>query len=178
MAQASVLSPESVHPSFERLFSRYDTGLTGELSAERLRELHSSLRGTVKYELSLRQVEATIMQCCATDACELTELVDCLRELDRRLQMVRHIHWEFKFLDPLDSGLISEQEALFLFKATHNELFSRKQFDRFIRTRPRPGTGVSFEELEVELCNIPDPIFVALERQEMEEKDEGTANGQ
>lgn len=65
---------------------------------------------------------------------------------------------------------ISETQALFLMKAVHNELFSQKRWEHFVSKRVKPGgRGVSFDEIEVELCNIPDREFIEWER-EMEEK--------
>ena len=40
-------------------------------------------------------------------------------------------------------------------QSVHGEHFSRRKWDLFIKSRPAPGTKVSFAEIEVELCNIP-----------------------
>ena len=158
------------------LFNQYDRQLDGYMTAEQLREMFNSLRclddlsGT---SLSLAQAEASIAACCATDSCELSELTYCIEELDRRLEIVRNARWEFEFLDTVGRGLISEEQARFLFQATHNERFSQHQFDTFVRGRPRQGSAISFEEIELELCNVPTLHAVLKEQEDAVKKDQG-----
>ena len=65
---------------------------------------------------------------------------------------------------------ISESKALFLMKAVHDEFFSQRRWQQFVSTKMKHGRGVTFDEIEVELCNIPDRNFIEWER-EMEEKE-------
>jgi hypothetical protein len=37
----------------------------------------------------------------------------------------------------------------------HGDFFSRHKWEAFLRHRAVPGSGVSFAEIEVMLCNIP-----------------------
>lgn len=37
----------------------------------------------------------------------------------------------------------------------HRDLFSKRKWEIFLRHRAVPGSGVTFAELEVMLCNIP-----------------------
>lgn len=159
------------------LFSQYDHRLEGYLTVEQLGELFSSLRGLDEVTgtaLASGHVQAAIKECCcATDGCELSELPDCIQELDRRLEIVRNARWEFDFLDTHRRGLITEEQAKFLFQATHNERFSLQQFQRFINTRPKVGSSISFEEIELELCKFPTLDMVMQEMEETEKKEKG-----
>ena len=37
----------------------------------------------------------------------------------------------------------------------HGDYFSQRRWERFLRQRAVPGSGVTFPEIEVTLCNIP-----------------------
>ena len=59
-------------------------------------------------------------------------------------------------------------------QSVHGEDFSRRRWDSFIKSRPAPGTKVSFAEIEVELCNIPCHSDVLDEEIEERRAKEGT----
>ena len=50
----------------------------------------------------------------------------------------------------------------------HGDLFSKKKWENFLRHRAVPGSGVTFAEIEVTLCNIPS--FEELMEEEEEER--------
>ncbi|XP_033095240.1 protein MNN4-like [Anneissia japonica] len=58
-------------------------------------------------------------------------------------------------------------------EAVHGDLFSKRQWEKFLKNRAVPGSGISFAEIEVDLCNIPSREDIALEQFEAkQEKDE------
>ena len=130
------------------------------LSCSEVRELYASLRyGGV----SSRQLNAAIKKVCSRpeDAGESgirkDELALILPELDRRYFIVQGAQWEFQFLDCHWKGEISEKDALFLFKAVHGNRFVMHSWETFLHGRAeRSGSKVTWEEIEVPLCDIPD----------------------
>ena len=59
-----------------------------------------------------------------------------------------------------------------MFEAVHGNLFSRRRWEKFVRNRPVRGSGISFAEIEVDLCNIPNRQEIALEEyEELREKE-------
>ena len=53
----------------------------------------------------------------------------------------------------------------------HADCFSKRKFEQFMRQRAAPGTGVTFAEIEVMLCNIPSRAEL-LQEEEEEKRDE------
>lgn len=145
------------------IFNRFDTDLSGELTAEQLQELHAGLRDG---GISLPQVEASIEAICAAETCDRQELFDVLNEMDRRYYLVRDLRWEFSMLDRENKGTISEREARFLFEAVHDDFFSNRRWLKFLRSRAAPGSGISFAEVEVPLCDIPTMDWLDEEKQD------------
>ena len=45
----------------------------------------------------------------------------------------------------------------FLFQAAHGYLFSSKKWREFLQSRPAIDAPVSLDEIEVDLCTLPDP---------------------
>ncbi|XP_065183159.1 calponin homology domain-containing protein DDB_G0272472-like [Sycon ciliatum] len=162
------------HAALKSLFNQYDEQLEGYLTASQLQELFNTLRdldditGTA---LSVEQAKATIDVCCAADTCEFREMIACLRELDRRLDILRNVRWEFDMLDLERRGLLTVEQTHFLFQATHNERFSEQQFTNFIHSRPRLNSAISFEEIELEICKIPTIQQVLFEAAEAKRKE-------
>ena len=149
---AAIFNFMTKEEAFNEVFDRFDTTFSGELTAPQLQELHSDIRDG---GVSLPQVEASINAVCACDTCDRQELVDVLNEMDRRYFLVRDLQWEFAMLDREQKGTISEKDGKFLFQAVHDEYFSHRRWVRFLRNRVAPGTGISFAEIEVPLCDIP-----------------------
>lgn len=150
-------------------FNRFDTDFSGELTAEQLQELHSDIRDG---GISLPQVEASIEAVCAAETCDKQELYDVLNEMDRRYFLVRDLQWEFSMLDRENKGAISEREARFLFQAVHDDFFSHRRWLKFLRGRAAPGSGISFAEIEVPLCDMPTMDWLDEERQDEDNEKE------
>ena len=133
----------------ELLYSKYE----GDLSAQKVGELYSNLRhGGV----SLRQVRAAVCNVCGTiDGGRVSkgQMGDLFLELDRRYFIVESARWEFAMIDRSRSGVISEQEAMFLFKAVQGDQFM-ESWVSFRKRRQNAGSKVTWEELEVPLCDI------------------------
>jgi hypothetical protein len=92
--------------------------------------------------------------------------------MDRRYALVQDLRWEFCML--AGSGeTISESQALFLMKAAHDEFFSQRRWQRFVSRKFKRGRGVTFDDIEVELCNIPDREFVEWEKEQEEKEKAG-----
>lgn len=149
---AAILDWMSEEEALTDMFNRFDTDFTGELTAEQLQQLHAVLRDG---GISLPQVEASIEAVCAAETCDRQELCDVLNEMDRRYFLVRDLQWEFAMLDKEKKGIISEGQARFLFQAVHDDFFSPRRWLKFLRSRAVPGSGISFAEIEVPLCDIP-----------------------
>ena len=69
-------------------------------------------------------------------------------------------------LDRQRKGAIPKSDAMFLFQMVHGEFFSKQKFDLFIKNRLVPNSDITFEEIEVDLCNIPtndwfEELFIA-----------------
>ena len=58
-------------------------------------------------------------------------------------------------------------------QAVHGKYFSKKKWEYFIMHRPAPGSGVSFPEIEVILCDIPNRLALLDEMNEAEKEKEG-----
>lgn len=151
------------------IFSRFDKDFTGELTAEQLQELHASIRDG---GISLPQVVASMEEVCACESCDREELFDVLNEMDRRYYLVRDLQWEFSMLDRENKGTISERDARFLFQAVHDDFFSHRRWLKFLRSRAAPGSGISFAEIEVQLCNIPTLDWLEEEKQDEDKEKE------
>lgn len=148
-----------------QIFTTNDTNFLGELSAKQLKDIHASIRDG---GISLAQVEASIRAVCATDSCDREELFDVLNEMDRRYFLVRDLQWEFAMLDREQKGTVSEREARFLFQAVHDDFFSHRKWLKFLRGRAAPGTGISFAEIEVPLCDIPTIDWLEEDKEDQE----------
>ena len=166
---AATLDWMSKEEVLNQIFNRYDTDFTGELAADQLRTLYASIRDG---GISLAQVEASIEAVCAAETCDREELVDILKEMDRRYFLVRDLQWEFSMLDRENIGTITEKEARFLFQAVHDDFFSYRRWLKFLRSRTAQGSGISFAEIEVPLCNIPTMDWLDEEKQDEDKEKE------
>lgn len=160
---AAIVDWISKEEALTDIFNRFDTDFTGELTAEQLQELHAGIRDG---GISLAQVEASIEAVCAAETCDRQELHDALNEMDRRYYLVRDLRWEFSMLDREKKGTISEREARFLFQAVHDDFFSNRRWLKYLRSRAAPGSGISFAEIEVPLCDIPTMDWLDEEKQD------------
>ena len=153
------------------IFNKYCTDGAQGLNLEQIQALHDSIRPG---GISLRQVKASLTTVCGDEfeSCDREDLLDVLKEMDRRYFLVQDLQWEFALLDRQRKDAISENDAKFLFKMVHGDFFSSRRWSRFLKSRTVPGTDISFSEIEVELCDIPtvDWIEEVLEEEEREKK--------
>lgn len=154
---------------FQKLFNDADQENTGELDGEQLQAVHASIRPG---GISIRQTEASISEICAAETCDIYEFFDVLNEMERRYFLVKDLQWEFAMLDGKQCGTISEKDARFLFQAVYDEFFSHRRWLDFLKGRRVPGSGISFAEIEVELCNIPSAEWLEQDAKE-EERERG-----
>lgn len=144
------------------VFSSFDVSGQEEMTAIQLQILHERIR---MGGISLQQTEAAIKYACAGNTCSKSELIDVLKEMDRRYFLIQHLRWEFSFLDTSRTDVISEELAKWFLQSVHGRHFSLRRWNTFVAARPVPGSGVSFSEIEVELCNIPCAADLQLEEE-------------
>ncbi|ESP05146.1 hypothetical protein LOTGIDRAFT_227829 [Lottia gigantea] len=149
----------------KEVFEQYVADSSGDLTPEQLQVLHADLRiGGI----SIPQVKAAINYVCATENCDMSELFDLLQEMDRRYFLLQNLRWEFSFLDREKCDYISEEQAKWLAQCVHREFYSNRNWEYFLLRRLVPGSGVTFPEIEVMLCNIPNRLDLEEEWQEEE----------
>ncbi|XP_035664862.1 trichohyalin-like isoform X2 [Branchiostoma floridae] len=141
--------------------------MAGYLNTHQLQGLHAEIR---QGGISLQQVEASIQCVCAGDGCEEDELYDVLQEMDRRYFLLQDLKWEFSLLDHGHTDSVTPDQARFMFEAVHGSLFSKRKWQQFLQSRKLPDSGVSFSEIEVDLCNIPNREEVLKEKLEEEQQ--------
>ena len=126
----------------------------GQLDARQIRDIFGTLRlGGV----SLQQVKAAVGKVCSQAAgCRKEEFGELLKELDRRYFIVQSAQWEFQLLDAEGLKSITEEDGLFLFRAVHKERFMVKSWQAFLAGRLLSGTRITWAEIEVPLCDIPE----------------------
>ena len=69
-----------------------------------------------------------------------------------------------------------QHSCRWLVQVVHGNNFLKRKWEKFIRSRAVPGSGVSFQEIEVTLCNIPSRQEL-LEEEEEERREEEGLNG-
>lgn len=141
---------------FESLLSTYlenEGKILDEITATEIQKLYHNLRP--ENSISLRQVQAAIQAVCFCDLCFKEEVLDVLKEIDRRSFLIRDVEWEFEMLDCEKCGTITEEQACFLFKALQGKSAAKK-FKEFLSGRAMPGSRVALQEIEVLLCDSPE----------------------
>ncbi len=78
---------------------------------------------------------------------------DIFIELDRRYFIVENARWEFTLLDVYKEGRISELNAKQLFKTVQGNRYVGG-WKLFMNRRATPGSKVTWEEIEVPLCEV------------------------
>ncbi|KAK2162247.1 hypothetical protein LSH36_101g03021 [Paralvinella palmiformis] len=155
----------------DEVFDQYDFFNIGELSPEQLQMIHSDIRpGTI----SIQQIKESIKYVCVHNVCEKSELFDVLQEMDRRYYLTENYRWEFSMLDTENKDTIAEDQARWFMENAHAPYFSSLRWQRFVKRRAVPGSGVSFAEIEVPLCNIPskEDWLADLEQERREQEEE------
>lgn len=117
--------------------------------------------------LNLRQTQAAIRTIVDDDSCSQLSFFDVLHEMDRRYFLRRDLGWEFAMLDYWKNGVIEITEAEFLMKAVHKDYYSERKWKKFLKNRPVPEAKIAFEEIEVDLCDVPNPQQI---QQDLEEE--------
>ena len=72
-----------------------------------------------------------------------------------RFFLAKDLQWEFSMLDRQGKGSITVRDAMFLFKVVHGEYFSMEKFNGLMSKRLSNECDVTFQQIEVELCDIP-----------------------
>ena len=136
------------------LFDIKAPSTTRSLNPRQILEIYHSLR---LEGVSLNQVHAAIAKVCSEPPnCQREEFKDLLQELDRRYFILKSAKWEFSLLDRQNMQTISEQDVLFFFRAVHRSCFTFQSWQGFLNGRSYPATRVTWEEIEVPLCDIPE----------------------
>ena len=152
MAASGVLGGSNRSTVIDVMFNRYCSDKIQGLSAHELELIYQTIRPD---GLNLKQIEASSRMVCESTRCDKEDLVDVLKEMDRRYFLVNDLKWEFALLDRYKKGAISENDAKFLFKMVHGEFFSNRRWNKFLNSRAAKGSLISFNEIEVDLCDIP-----------------------
>lgn len=129
-----------------------------ELLPQEVGQLYASLRSG---GVNMKQVNAAMDKVCVFENGErnagINELSFLLKELDRRYFILQGAQWDFAMLDRTREGGISEKDALFLFRAVHGNIFTAESWRAFQQSRnaSQSGTKVTWDEMELPLCDIP-----------------------
>lgn len=120
-----------------------------------VQEVHQCY-GRLRYGgVSLNQVRAAVQTVCSLDTCSREEFTELLGELDRRYALVQDLRWEFNLLAQQYGGAITEDDAIFLFKAVHDGYDWSSCWKRFVSSRgQQSGTRITWDEIEVSLCAL------------------------
>ncbi|KXJ12055.1 hypothetical protein AC249_AIPGENE28759 [Exaiptasia diaphana] len=142
-------------PELDLMFDVLDTGVTGYLTTPQILDFYQEIYFST---LDRRQLEGALMTVCGhnhDNRCPREHFFDVLKEIDRRKSLEEKIYWDFRALDFEGNNRISIESTLFLFKAVHEETFSLKTWNDFIKQRLNPSSDVSFDEVKIFLCNLP-----------------------
>lgn len=173
MAATRLVQSGNQNAVVEFLFNKYCSDRIQGLTAMELQNLYETLRPD---GLSIKQIEASQKTVCESILCDREDLIDTLREMDRRYFLVNDLKWEFALLDREQKGAISEQDAKFLFKMVHGEFFSQRRWNKFLNSRAAKDSLISFSEIEVDLCDIPTMGWIEEILEEEEEERKGLNN--
>ncbi|XP_035825821.1 trichohyalin [Aplysia californica] len=149
----------------EQVFAQYDANGVEELTPIQVQILHGDLR---MGGISLPQVFASVKYICATNNCHISELYDLIQEMDRRYFLIQDFRWEFSFLDREQKQSITVAQAKWFVQSVHGRFFSPGKWSNFVKSRAVPGSGVTFAEIEVMLCDIPSKQILEEEERERE----------
>lgn len=142
-------------PELDLMFDVLDTGLTGYLTTSQLSEFFQDV---YFLRLDRNQLEGALQTVCGynhDNRCSREHFLPILQELERRKSLEEKIYWDFRALDFEGNNRISIESTLFLFKAVHEEKFSLKTWNNFVKHRFDPTSDVSFDEVKIFLCNLP-----------------------
>lgn len=152
------LAPCGVNESPDAVFDKWTRSLES-LNAEQIHILYGRLR--IDAGMNLAQVRDVVQLICGSDSCNRDEFTAVLKELDRRYALLADVHWEFNLLAQHYRGSITEQDALFLFKAVYDGYKWQCLWDQFISSRGQTGTRITWDEIELPLCALLGSLEVA-----------------
>ena len=170
MAAIKLVNTGNSRAVLEVIFNKYCSDKIQGLTAEELQKLYESIRPD---GLGIKQINASLKTVCESDQCDKEDLVDVLREMDRRYFLANDLKWEFAMLDRKQKGAITQQDARFLFKMVHGEFFSQRRWTKFLNSRAAKESLISFNEIEVDLCDIPTMGWIEEILEEEEEERRG-----
>jgi len=144
------------------------------IKAEHLQHIYHELRPL--NQISYEQTKASIQTVCFCDLCLEDEVLDVLREMDRRSFLMKDIQWEFAMLSGPDSKVISEEQTQFLFRCYCGEEATEK-WNSFTSSRENKSFPITLAEIEVILCSKPDEFLAELNTEETQDcKEEDTSS--
>lgn len=170
MAATRLIRNANKNTVVEVLFNKYCSDKIQGLKVEELQHLYETIRPD---SLSLKQIEASLRTVCESMQCDREDVIDVMREMDRRYFLANDLKWEFALLDRERKGAISEQDARFLFKMVHGDFFSPRRWSKFLKSRAAKDSLISFSEIEVDLCDIPTMGWIEEIIEEEEEERKG-----
>ena len=173
MAATSLIDDSNRNAVISVIYNNHCADKIQGLTPEELQRIYESMRPD---GLNIKQIEASLRTVCESQSCDKEDLIDVLKEMDRRYFLVNDLKWEFALLDRNEKGAISEQDAKFLFKMVHGEFFSIRRWNKFLSGRPAKVSLISFSEIEVDLCEIPTVGWIEEILEEEEEERRGKFN--
>lgn len=103
MEPSPIIQVEEQGQILDYVYSNFDTEENFGLSSKQLQIIHENIRGT---PLSLRQIEAAMEYVCACGIlCDREEMLDVLKEMDRRFVILRFHFFTFFLTDQPDKCL-------------------------------------------------------------------------
>ena len=109
MEPSPILQVDEQEQILDYVYSNFDTEENFGLSAKQLQIIHENIQGT---PLSLRQIEAAMEYVCACGIlCDKEEMLDVLKEMDRRF-VILSIH----FFNPYSTNPTKLSNKMFNFK--------------------------------------------------------------
>jgi len=123
MASTDVLNTDEQETILDYVYSNFNTEDNFGLTPSQLQLIHENIRGNA---LNVSQIVAAMSYVCACQLlCDREELLDVLKEMDRRYYLAADLQWEFALLDRQRKGAITKANAMFLFQMVHGEYFSK-----------------------------------------------------
>ena len=138
---------------FDEIFHTLDPKCKGYLEADAIQAFQQTLYFS---PISEEHLSSAISQICGKHSdgkVYKKQFVPLLEELERRRSLEEKLRWDFFSLDYQGTCVISVQNALLLFKNTHNDRFSLHVWRKFLATRYAPEADVTFDEIKMWLIN-------------------------
>ncbi|XP_077983007.1 uncharacterized protein LOC144437842 isoform X2 [Glandiceps talaboti] len=140
----------------DAIYCILDPKYQGYITTQQLSDFHQAIHFS---PINNDQVDAAVEQVCGSNSagrCSREHFLPVLLEMDRRKSLEQKLWWDFKALDKTGTDTISVKDALFLFKATHEDKFSMHAWQKFMESRNFSNDAISFHEVRMWLCAIPE----------------------